>query len=274
MFLTTRRVTWAGLLAVLLLTVSTPSQACEWLWPWNWCRRPAAVNYAPMAIAPVCAPVCEPTCAPACAPTTTYMPVTAYSVLRPVTVTTLSPVRSGCCLFGGPTTTYRPVTSIVYRPQVVPYASFRPVLSAPCSTCSVATTTYRIGNDYSLLSSSASPSCATGCGAPVVTQMPAAPAPTAVPAPLTAPAPAATPMLPQPTTPSAAPATPPPTYEQPRPAGSPEQQQPGNGTSTGINPMRLPQLTQQPLVRQAVYHKPVSQGTSSELDASGWHAAR
>ncbi len=297
-------IVWASVAAVALVTAPASSEACGRCWG----RQPAAtyspmtVNYAPIAVAPACtscAPctTCVPacgSCAPACntcAPTTTYMPVTAYrTVLRPVTVTAYSPVRSGCCLFGGGTTTYRPVTGIVYRPQMVAYTSYRPVMSipvattslSPCSTCAATSTTYRIGDTYSTWGSTA-PSCPTCISSasqlPVVSSAPAAAPTTSAPA-TAAPTPTYAP------TPAPAQTTPPATRDLRVPTDQPEQKQeqkPAAGTNTSTNPLRLPQVAQpspQPLLHQAVYVRPVPPTASAPataapaLDVSGWHAAK
>lgn len=314
-----------GAALVALLSAPSFSHACD-------ChRRAAAVTYAPAPAVAVqsvgysAAPVCS-----SCAPTSAMMPVSTYrAVYRPMAVTAYAPVGHSWGFLSG-RTTYMPVTSVVYSPQVVAYAAYSPapVVSAvampvttampvvvpattcsqcaapavaPCSQCSAATTTYRLGDAYSVVSSSVASSCPTGgCGTTVTAQMPLSTTivPTAssttitYPAPAPAPAPTVTPALPAPAAGSESPST----YSKqgagstPAPAAAPSGSQPttpaspngtltpGSGTNTNANPSAAPagQLNvrpaAQPVVRQAVYLVPAQPTTAPAATASGWHA--
>jgi hypothetical protein len=77
--------------------------------------------------------------APAVAPTATtccYVPTTFYRTeYRMVPTTTCQAVSYYEPCSGCPMVTYRPVTSWAYRPQLVPYNTYRIVYSAPATTC-------------------------------------------------------------------------------------------------------------------------------------------
>lgn len=276
-----RHLVWS-VLAVLMLANTSTGQACDCLWPWNWCRRPTAA-YAPATYA---APAAAPACGP-CVPATTYMPVTAYrTVYQPTAVTAYQPVRSGCGLFncfglfdccgrGSAATTYRPVTSVVYRPALMPYTTYRPVTAYSASSCvpscdPCSTTTYSLGTSYSSTLSTAAPAsgCASGdCGAGVIRSYPAAsesPATTVAP-------------------------------NQPAQTFKSDPQQPSGGSnSLELKPQtdsssdfrfQQPELirpnvspTSHTQARQATFYRPVAapavaSAPKTKLDTSGWHSA-
>ncbi|HEV2972217.1 MAG TPA: hypothetical protein VGY55_19745 [Pirellulales bacterium] len=101
-----------------------------------------------------------------------YVPQTSYrTVYSPVAVTSYRPITTADPCTGCPVTSLAPVTTYVQRPVVVPYTTYRPVITTvmmppvapacPCSTCS---------------------SCATGaCAAPTLAYY--APPAVAAPAP-------------------------------------------------------------------------------------------
>lgn len=112
--------------ALALLTVCAPSAtraeaACCGMK--NWFRAPAPTTtfYAPFTAA----------YAPAgCGQVVNYMPQTCFRTVYVNTpVTTFRP-EPACGPCGTPTTVMRPVVSYVMRPQLVPYTTFRPVVTA------------------------------------------------------------------------------------------------------------------------------------------------
>ena len=107
---------------------ATPTQAFCHLFgrckPTTTFYTPVVAAYAPAA----------PTC---CARPTVvnYMPQTAYRtvyVQRPVTSYVAQPACDAC---GRSTTVMRPVTSYVAQPQLVPYTTYRPVMSTVAQPC-------------------------------------------------------------------------------------------------------------------------------------------
>jgi hypothetical protein len=158
----------ASLVALGLVAIPAPAQAFCHLF--NRCAKPVTTFYAP---APVVA-------APVVAPQTVvnYMPQTAYRsvvVNRPVTTMVAQP---GCDACGRPTTVMRPVTTFVPQQQLVPYTTYRPVVTTVATPVTV---------NYApapVVAAAPAPAC---CGAtPTPTLSNYAPAPVAAPA--TAPA--------------------------------------------------------------------------------------
>lgn len=122
-----------ALVGVSLLTASAaPAHACHFFD--RLCGKPTTTFYAP---APVMA-------APACCPqqqVVNYVPQTAFRTVivnRPVVSFAAQP---GCDACGRPTTVMRPVTTMVAQQQLVPYTTFRPVVSTVASPCCGATPT-------------------------------------------------------------------------------------------------------------------------------------
>lgn len=310
MLLRSKHVVLPVLAMMAVLSNPSTSQACrclDWLWPWNWGRR-AAVGYAPaVGVAPACG---------TCAPTTTYMPITAYrTVYQPTAVTACQPVTSGCGLFGGccglfgssATTTYRPVTSVVYRPALVPYTTYRAVTAMPvtvapatCDPCGTApTTTYSVGTAYAPTAyapattyTPAVSTCPTNdCGANVLRQYPTTT--TTVPGPAVVPS--QTPQTyqeqsppqtfaPQPMQQNGQTNQLPQSYSQPLQNSAlqmtPQSQSGGAGSIQPqlIRPNVSP--TSQTSVRQAAFYRPipvpapVAPVQERKLDVGGWHSAR
>lgn len=112
--------------ALALLTVCAPSAtradaACCGLRNWFSAPAPTTTFYAPYRAA----------YAPAgCGQVVNYMPQTCFRTVYVNTpVTTFRP-EPACGPCGTPTTVMRPVVSYVMRPQLVPYTTYRPVVTA------------------------------------------------------------------------------------------------------------------------------------------------
>ena len=117
--------------AMLVMTVlslgASPANACNCFN--RWFGAPATTTYyapAPMAVAP--APPCG--CAPA--PTVVnYVPQTSFrTVYVNMPVVAYQPVTTANPCTGCATTVMRPVTSYVTQARLVPYTSYRPVVTA------------------------------------------------------------------------------------------------------------------------------------------------
>lgn len=147
-----RHVRHSMLILSLSMLTASDAQACHW---WKSCfGAPATTFYAPYTAS----------YAPAgCGQTVSYMPQTAYrTVYVNAPVMAYQPVTAANPCTGCPTTVMRPVVSYVTQAQLVPYTTYRPVVTQAATPC---------------------------CGAaPVVTSYaPAAPAVMAAPAPVAAP---------------------------------------------------------------------------------------
>ena len=159
----------ASLVALGCLTaVATPAKACKLFG----CGRPATTTFYTPYVASY-APV-----APAC-PTqqvVNYMPQTAYRTVmvnRPVV--SYMPTQA-CDACGRSTTVMRPVTSYVAQQQLVPYTTYRPVVTSVAQPCCATVPT-----TVSYAPAPAAPAC---CGAtPTPTLSSYSPAPVAAPAP-------------------------------------------------------------------------------------------
>ena len=133
----------ALLALIFLLVPASQADAFEWL------DRMLGIGntsyYAPTAVAPAYAPTAvapayaSTAVAPACCrqqtcysqPTVNYMPQTCYrTVYQLVPVTTYCPTSMCDPCTGCPRTVMRPVTSFVTQASVVPYTSYRPVVTA------------------------------------------------------------------------------------------------------------------------------------------------
>ncbi len=145
------------------LALPTETNACWFM------HRPAPV----VAAAPVCnaTPVQQ----------VNYVPQTCYrTVYSPVNVTSYRPITTADPCTGCPVTSLSPVTTVVQRPVVVPYTTYRPVVTtvmmpiAPacptCSACAAPATSYYAPAAFA----APAPSC--GCGVPGLTATTAAPA--------------------------------------------------------------------------------------------------
>jgi hypothetical protein len=127
-----------GFCAVVASTalVPTTSSACCFCHCFDWCSKPAPAAACPTTYA---APACD-----VCPQQVSYVPQTAYRTeYNCVPCTSYRPV-STCDPCGGAQTVMQPVTTYVRRPVMVPYTTYRPVVSqvryaAPaCSTCGTA----------------------------------------------------------------------------------------------------------------------------------------
>jgi hypothetical protein len=158
--------------ACIAMTLALPAetQAC-WFW-----HRPAPV----VAAAPV--------------QQVNYVPQTCYrTVCSPVPVTSFRPITTTDPCTGCPVTSLSPVTTIVQRPVVVPYTTFRPVVTtvmmpiAPaCPTCSACSACAAPTTSFFAPAAVAAPAPSCGCGAPALTATAtAAPALAATTAPAT-----------------------------------------------------------------------------------------
>ena len=113
------------MLTLVLVSLPLPMpEACDW---WNrWWGTPATTYYVPYTANYVPAQVVN------------YVPQTAYRTVYVNTpVVSYTPV-AGCNACGQPTTVMRPVTSFVTQPRLVPYTTYRPVVTAvapACNTC-------------------------------------------------------------------------------------------------------------------------------------------
>jgi hypothetical protein len=121
-----------------------------------------------------------------------YVPQTCYrTVYSPVAVTSYRPITTADPCTGCPVTSMAPVTTYVQRPVVVPYTTYRPVITtvmmppvAPaCSTCSACSSCATAAPTlaYYAPAAVAAPAPSCGCGASA-----AAPATTSYYAPQTA----------------------------------------------------------------------------------------
>lgn len=158
--------------ALALLTVCAPSAtraeaACCGLRNWFAAPAPTTTFYAPFTAA----------YAPAgCGQTVNYMPQTCFRTVYVNTpVTTFRP-EPACGPCGTPTTVMRPVVSYVMRPQLVPYTTFRPVVTAAPVVAAYAPAPVAVPV------APAAPCCGGGAPAPLAVPstavpMPAAPAP-------------------------------------------------------------------------------------------------
>jgi len=100
--------------------------------PVAWAPRYSEAPWRPAA------PVVATRIAPA-ATTCCYVPATFYRTeYRMAPATTCQAVSYYDPSSGCPMVTYRPVTSWAYRPQVVPYNTYRIVYAAPATTCAAA----------------------------------------------------------------------------------------------------------------------------------------
>ena len=160
--------------AVLGASPSQSDACCFW-------RSMTTANYAP---APVCN-TCNYPAAPVCN-TCNYVPQVAYRmVYTNVPVTALRPISTVNPCTGCASTMMQPVTTYRLQPQLVPYTTYRPVMSA----CGCAPTT--VGYAPACATGACGTGCATGaCGtavaptayyAPAATYAPAAPVAPAAP---------------------------------------------------------------------------------------------
>ncbi len=160
----------AALVAIgCLATGATRVEACKLFG----CGRPTTTFYTPYvaSYAPV-APVCAPQ------QVVNYMPQTAYravTVNRPVV--SYMP-QTACDACGRATTVMRPVTTYVSQQQLVPYTTYRPVVTSVARPCCATVPTVV---SYAPAVPVAAPAC---CGAtPAPTLSSYSPAPVAAPAP-------------------------------------------------------------------------------------------
>jgi hypothetical protein len=176
-------------MTLFLLPAQSARACCGW-WNRMW-GTPTTSYYAPYtaAYAPCasCAPYtaayapCATGCAapyvasyaPACAQVVNYVPQTSYrTVYYSQPVVAYSPMTA-CNACGGATTVMRPVTTYVTQARVVPYTSYRPVVTAmPMATAAyyapVATAAY-----YAPVAAPAAGCCgANYAPSPVTTALP------------------------------------------------------------------------------------------------------
>jgi hypothetical protein len=155
----------------LVLALPAESQAC-WF---TSCFRPAPAA-CPAPVAPV--------------QQVNYVPQTCYrTVCNSVPVTSYRPITTTDPCTGCPVTSLSPVTTYVQRPVVVPYTTYRPVVTtvmmpiAPaCPTCSACAAP---ATSYYAPAAVAAPAPSCGCGAPALTNATVAPALASTAAPTT-----------------------------------------------------------------------------------------
>lgn len=128
-----------GALAMFGLTIAlapATSNACWLTSCFSCCKPKPAPTFCPppVAVCPPPAPVCD-----VCPQQVSYVPQTSYrAVEQCVPVTTCRP-ETVCDPCGGAQTVMRPVTTYTRRQVMVPYTTYRPVVTpvaAGCSTCS------------------------------------------------------------------------------------------------------------------------------------------
>jgi len=102
--------------------------------PMSWAPRYSEPPWRPAMPLVAAAPGIAPAATTCC-----YVPTTFYRTeYRMVPTTTCQAVTYYEPCSGCPMVTYRPVTSWAYRPQLVPYNTYRIVYSAPATTCAAA----------------------------------------------------------------------------------------------------------------------------------------
>jgi len=161
------------------------------------CRKaaPTTTFYAPVAAAPVIA-------APACPQqqVVNYMPQTAFrSVIVQRPVTTFVP-QAACGPCGQPTTVMRPVTTFVSQQQLVPYTTFRPVVTtvaSPCCGAAPTTVSFAPAPVIAPAPVAVAPAAPACCGSTPVPTL-SSPAPMAAPAGTVTPVPSLAPQPGQP----------------------------------------------------------------------------
>src|SRR3569623_1595391 len=138
--------------AAVLFAMSTPSYAS-----FHWFRFMCGGCGQPAAAAPALieAPLAAPT-------VVNYVPQTCYRTQYvTVPVTTYRPTTGCDPCTGCPITTMRPVVSYVQQARMVPYTTYRPVVTSGCSPCGGAVTA-----GYAPVASYAAPaSSCSGCSA-------------------------------------------------------------------------------------------------------------
>ncbi len=138
--------TCGALMALMLFSFSaSPAQAQYGGW-WNrWFGTSATTTYYSPAIAQPA--LIQPGCGqPACGQVVNYMPQTCYrTVYVNAPVVAYRPVTACDPCTGCPTTVMRPVTSFATQARLVPYMTYRPVVTAgyapvvpACATCAPA----------------------------------------------------------------------------------------------------------------------------------------
>ncbi|REK12869.1 MAG: hypothetical protein DWQ37_09565 [Planctomycetota bacterium] len=295
--------TLAGALSLTLLSVSAePAQACRFFD--RLCGKPTTTFYAPVAAPqPVCC--ARPVTCCAQRPVVSYMPQTAYRTVyvnRPVV--SYQPATA-CDACGRATTVMRPVTSYVRQAQMVPYTTYRPVVtSAPqpqacCGAPTATTVTYAPAvSSVQVAAPAPAPSCCGGGSTTTVTPAPSlsssstiirspattAPATTTPTPSLGTPVPTPDPSLNAPST-APAPTTTPQTFESnggtqsrvlmppyPGPASTNTIRQPQGLDPEGEDRMTAIPLRPQFTVRQASLVVP-AKTQPKPLDDGGWRAA-
>lgn len=120
------------------------------------------------------APACPaPACPTPVATQVNYVPQTCYrTVYSPVAVTSYRPVCTTDPCTGCPVQSMTPVTTYVQRPVVVPYTTYRPVVTTvqmpvvpACSTCSACAAPVAPTATYYAPAAVAAPAPSCGCGA-------------------------------------------------------------------------------------------------------------
>lgn len=168
-----------ALIALTFVSLSAPqAEACNWL---KGCfgGTPQTAYYAPTVAAYAPSPCCQP--APV-QQVVNYMPQTCYRTVYVNTpVVTYRPVAA-CGPCGTPTTVMRPVTSFVMQPRVVPYTTYRPVVTAnyapmapACGGCAAAAPVQAAAY-YAPAPVAAPACCGAGTGAPSLSNYAPAPA--------------------------------------------------------------------------------------------------
>lgn len=266
------RTVLGAFVAVASLAVSaTSAQACH-LFD-RCCGRPTTTYYAPLAaVAPACCPQPQ---------VVNYMPQTCYRTVyvnRPVVCYQPTTACDAC---GRATTVMRPVTTYVAQPQLVPYTTYRPVVTTVASPCCASAP----AAVYYPPAVPAAPCCTP------VSATTYAPAPSYSPAPSAAPAPAGAALqdvTPVPSLNSAPPSTPGPaqTFET-SPSDNPSESRmllPPAGASSstltkrpsGLDPEDQDRTTAIPLggsaVRQASLVVPAKFEKPADANG-GWRAA-
>jgi hypothetical protein len=104
-----------------------------------------------------------------------YVPQTCYrTVYSPVAVTSYRPITTTDPCTGCPVTSLSPVTTYVQRPVVVPYTTYRPVVTTvllptapacPCSPCATGACGAAPATSYYAPTAVAAPAPSCGCGA-------------------------------------------------------------------------------------------------------------
>ncbi|HVA46380.1 MAG TPA: hypothetical protein VNH11_08405 [Pirellulales bacterium] len=164
--------------AAALLAVPAESHAIfEWLT--GCCGGKKTPTYGAAPVYAAAAPA-DPCCAPPQVQTVNYVPQTCYRTQYvSVPVTTYRPATGRDPCTGCPVTCMRPMTTIVQQARLVPYTTYRMVLSSPCGGATAPATAASYAPAYNVGSGYAPPAaaCCGGSSAAPMTYAPAAASP-------------------------------------------------------------------------------------------------